>query len=305
MPQLDFKEIPQANLAGGEQDTFELFAREFLELFGFKALSGPDRGSDLGRDLVVQETRTGVAGETIVRWLVSCKHKAHSGQSVGLGDEPDILDRVQVHNCSGFIGCYSTIPSSSLTQKLEALKTNTPSFDFQIFDREKIESIILRTGPGQGIAQRYFPSSFTKWGEENLNIDLAMARIGMPQPVTYRLANEDKIFTLEEVMKLYPQGNRYIFNPWLPGNLILSNNLLGITKLLDRENGLVDPPLDYFQRMNESMIMNIEAMRQHKLEDELRNRTDHAAEDLNRSSSRKRRSSKQTMAKESRKRNRR
>jgi hypothetical protein len=31
MPQLDFKEIPQANLASGEQDTFELFAREFLE----------------------------------------------------------------------------------------------------------------------------------------------------------------------------------------------------------------------------------------------------------------------------------
>ena len=36
MPQLDFKEIPLANLADGEQDTFELFAREFLELFGFK-----------------------------------------------------------------------------------------------------------------------------------------------------------------------------------------------------------------------------------------------------------------------------
>jgi hypothetical protein len=305
MPQLNFKEIPQANIPSGEQDTFELFARDFLELFGFKALSGPDRGADLGRDLIVQETRTGVAGETIVRWLVSCKHKAHSGQSVGLSDESDILDRVQIHNCSGFIGCYSTIPASSLTQKLEALKTNTPSFDFQIFDREKIESIILSTGPGQGIAQRYFPSSYAKWGEQNLNIDLAMARIGMPQPVTYRLPNDDKILTLEEVMKLYPQGNRYIFNPWLPGNLILSNNLLGITKLLDRDKGPIDPPVDYFQRMNESMILNIEAMRQHRLEDNLRKQTDDAAKGSNRSSLGKRKSSKQRMAKESRKRNRR
>jgi hypothetical protein len=303
MPQLDFKEIPQANLANGEQDTFELFAREFLELFGFRALSGPDRGADLGRDLLVQETRVGVAGETIINWLVSCKHNAHSGQSVGLGEESDILDRVRVHNCHGFIGCYSTIPSSSLTQKLEQLKTNTPMFDFQIFDREKIESIILRTGPGQGIAQRYFPNSYNIWSEQNLHIDLAMARIGMPQPITYRLPNDDKILTLAEVMKLYPQGNRYIFNPWLPGNLILSNNLLGITKLLDRDGGLVDPPPDYFQKMNESMILNIEAMRRHQLHD-AQNSEREQKPVTSRPALRKKKAEKQRMAKQSRIRNR-
>ena len=116
MPQLDFKEIPQANLASGEQDTFELFARDFLDLYGFEVLSGPDRGSDLGRDLIVLERRTGVGGETQVRWLVSCKHKAHSGQSVGLSDEQDISDRLRAHGCNGFIGFYSTLPAASLTQ---------------------------------------------------------------------------------------------------------------------------------------------------------------------------------------------
>jgi hypothetical protein len=110
MPRLDFKEIVQANTASGQQDSFELFAREFLELFGFTPLSGPDRGTDLGRDLIVQEKRTGIAGETIVKWLVSCKHKAHSEQSVGIGDEPDILDRVSVHNCTGFIGFIPRFP---------------------------------------------------------------------------------------------------------------------------------------------------------------------------------------------------
>src|SRR3954470_4102261 len=98
MAGLDFKDIPQANVAIGEQDTFELFAREFLELRGYQVLSGPDRGIDRGRDLIVRETRVGVGGETHVLWLVSCKHKAHSGQSVGLPDEHDIVDRVKSHN---------------------------------------------------------------------------------------------------------------------------------------------------------------------------------------------------------------
>jgi hypothetical protein len=263
MPQLNLREIPQANVPTGGQDTFELFARDFLEMFGYVPHSGPDRGADLGRDLVVQEKRTGVGGETIVKWLVSCKHKAHSNQSVFLSDEPDILDRVRVHDCSGFIGFYSTIPASSLVQKLEQLKINTAWFDFQTFDREKIESILLRSGVGQGIAQRYFPNSYVEWSAENFNIDVAMSRIGMPQPVNYRRPNEEELLTLEEVLKLYPQGNRYIFNPWLPGNLIFCNNILGITKILGEGGRLIDPPLDYFQKMNESFAANVEALKHH------------------------------------------
>jgi hypothetical protein len=302
MPQLDFKEIPQANLASGEQDTFELFAREFLELFGFKTISGPDRGSDLGRDLIILETRTGVGGETAVRWLVSCKHKAHSGQSVSLGDESDIFDRVQTHSCQGFIGFYSTLPGSSLTQKLEGIKNKNPTFEFQIFDKEKIEQILLSTGPGQGIAQRYFPNSYSKWSKQNFDIDLAMARIGMPQPVAYKMPNDDKILTLEEVRKLYPQGNQFLWNPWLPGNLILCNNILGITKILERDGEMVDPPVDYFERMNESISRNIEYMRQHALHDPKQGGSKEASNKP--AVSRNRNSVKQRMAKESRKRNR-
>lgn len=143
MPRLDFKEIAQANKATGDQDSFELLAGEFLELGGYKILSGPDRGNDLGRDLIALETRPGVGRETHVKWLVSCKHKAHSGKSVGLGDEQDIVDRVRAHNCVGFIGFYSTLPSSSLTQKLTSIKSNNSSFDFQFFDREYIERYLL------------------------------------------------------------------------------------------------------------------------------------------------------------------
>ncbi len=74
MPRLDFKEIPQANLASGEQDTFELFARDFLETLGYEIISEPNRGADSGKDLIVLETRIGIGGKSFVKWLVSCKH---------------------------------------------------------------------------------------------------------------------------------------------------------------------------------------------------------------------------------------
>jgi len=86
MPVIDFKEIAVAT-SGAQRDQFELFAREFLDGQGFKIVIGPDRGPDAGRDLVVEEIRTGIAGETRLKWLVSCKHKAHSGASVTPEDE--------------------------------------------------------------------------------------------------------------------------------------------------------------------------------------------------------------------------
>jgi hypothetical protein len=264
MPQLDFKEIPQGNLANGEQDTFELFAREFLEMTGYEILSGPDRGSDGGRDIIVQEIRTGIAGTTHVKWLVSCKHKAHSGSSVGLTDEQDITDRVRLHDCAGFIGFYSTLPASSLTKKLEGFVTTVPGFEFQIIDKEKIERVLLGTGPGLGIAHRFFPISYGKWDSSNRDVDLAMLRIGMPQPVAYKISGDDKVYTLEEIMEKYPQGNHYIFNPWLPLKLILSNHILGITKIMGKD-GLEDIPPDYLEQMTRSMEVNIEHMRQQRI----------------------------------------
>ena len=114
MPVLNFKEISEAHIADGKQDDFELLARDFLEFLGYKILSDPDRGADGGKDIIVQETRNGVGGETILRWLVSCKHKASSGKSVSANDDSNILDRVMTHKCDGFIGFYSTLASSGL-----------------------------------------------------------------------------------------------------------------------------------------------------------------------------------------------
>ena len=53
---------------------------------------------------------------------MSCKHKAHSGNSVAPDDEANIRDRVETHACTGFIAFYSTLPSSGLARNLEALR---------------------------------------------------------------------------------------------------------------------------------------------------------------------------------------
>jgi hypothetical protein len=160
MSAIDFKEIPKANLASGEQDKWELFAEGFLKQAGFNILSGPNRGADGGRDILALETRTGVGGETRVKWLVSCKHNAHSGESVTLEQEKDILDRVKSNGCKGFLAVYSTLPSSGLLKKLEGLQGEIEWF---IYDSESIEATLLKNPDGILLAERYFPVSVRKW----------------------------------------------------------------------------------------------------------------------------------------------
>lgn len=162
MPVLDFKEIPEAHIAGGMQDTFELFARDFLSGIGFRVLVHPDRGADGGRDLICEEVRVGPAGETTIKWLVSCKHKAHSGGSVSPQDEPSIRDRVEANSCDGFLGFYSTLPSAGLSDRILGLQIET-----LVFDREAIEEKLLSSSTGLKLAGRFFPKSVEEWRVEN------------------------------------------------------------------------------------------------------------------------------------------
>jgi hypothetical protein len=164
MPVLDFREIPEAHLATGHQDRFELFARDFLEYLGYGIVESPSRGSDGGKDLIVLDVRKGVGGESSIRWLVSCKHKAHSGNSVGVDDELNILERTKANQGDGFLGFFSTLPSSGLQTRLTELKGQ---IETDWFDHEKIESRLLRSSSGIDLARRYFAKSIRTWEIEN------------------------------------------------------------------------------------------------------------------------------------------
>ena len=194
---LDFREIPEAHLASGEQDRFEMFARDFLEYLGYRILSSPARGADGGKDLIVEERRVGVGGETLVKWLVSCKHKAHSGESVKPSDDSNIRDRVEANGCRGFIGFYSTLPSSGLSSNISGL---SGLIETQIFDKEKIESKLIGSAKGLELAQRYFPESIKKWQIDN------------PTPV--------KIFAEEPKLQC-AYCHKDLLNPDLSGIIVL------------------------------------------------------------------------------------
>lgn len=151
---IDFKEIPSS-------DDWELFARDFFSQLGFVIESDPSRGPDGGKDLIISEQISGVLHTQKFTWLVSCKHFATSGKSVGVEDESNITERLRQHKCDGFIGFYSTISSTALSTRLEALKQNGDVTDFCIYDHQKIAGYFYEVGLSR-LANRYFPMSYAK-----------------------------------------------------------------------------------------------------------------------------------------------
>jgi hypothetical protein len=146
---INFKEIPKAHIGSGLQDTWEFFCREFFLCQNYEIIGEPARGADGGLDLKVKQNS--------ITWLVSCKHKAHSGTAVGIKDEINIRDRVESNECDGFIGFYSTLPSTGLQNTLAGLKHKMP---FEIFDKEKIERLIVGFHSHEKLFVRFFPKSF-------------------------------------------------------------------------------------------------------------------------------------------------
>lgn len=164
---LDFKEIPQANTGNGDQDTFELFSRDFLECAGYKIIEEPNRGPDGKKDMIVEEVLMGVDTSTSIRWLVSCKHYAHSGKAVSDSDEINITERLTQHNCGGFMGVYSTVPTSGLSDLLQGA-----SYKHRTFDHEQIEKKIIELKEkGWILTQRYFPKSAKQIRPHDLGIN--------------------------------------------------------------------------------------------------------------------------------------
>lgn len=98
---------------------WEFFAEDVLFHLGFQIVIGPSEGPDDGMDLLVM--RDGI------KYLVSCKHAVSSDKNVGISSksslsETDILDRIEQHDCKGFVAFYSTGPTSGLKKRFSALR---------------------------------------------------------------------------------------------------------------------------------------------------------------------------------------
>ncbi|CAG9273081.1 restriction endonuclease [Burkholderia cepacia] len=151
---LDFKELAQ------DGQDFELLIREILFREGFHvAWSG--RGADGGRDLVCTENRQTILGAETKKWLVQCKHFAHSERSVGVADLDDIITSAAQHKCSGYLLACSTFPSSGVVQRLEGIVANPEMrLSTNYWDAVQIERL-LATPRMWRIAQRFFPTTAT------------------------------------------------------------------------------------------------------------------------------------------------
>lgn len=151
---IDFKEV-----ADGEQ--WELFARDYLQAMGLFVETPPNRGPDLGRDLLVSETLGGRLGRLRMTWLVSCKHFANNkkGPAVSESDEQNLLERIKGFKTDGFIGVYSTIGSSGLIGRLEQLRTNGDIKDYRVLDHREIENRLVTAGYST-LLMRFFPKSY-------------------------------------------------------------------------------------------------------------------------------------------------
>lgn len=159
---VDFKEIPSAKGGDTGQDAWALFAREFFAALHIDIEEGPDRGPDSGRDLVISEKRMGLLSSGQHRWLVSCKHLAHSNKSVSIRDESDILGRVRRFKADGFIGFYSTVPSAELNRTLWSCRSE---INVIVYDSALIERILLINPNLKQVFERFFPHSFEQYGK--------------------------------------------------------------------------------------------------------------------------------------------
>lgn len=136
-------------------DDFELFAKEFfLRVKGWKIFRHVSYGQDIGLDLGVEEpTKDGG-----VRWLVSCKHKAHSNSHVGDKEENrNLIALISEWECDGFIPFYTTIPSN----KVESIISGIEKFGKRVkrYIKDDIEHELLNSPEGTRLAARYFPRS--------------------------------------------------------------------------------------------------------------------------------------------------
>ena len=91
---IDFKELPK------DGNAFEMLVRELLKRRGLEVY-WTGKGPDGGKDLVCIERVKGNFKSFEKRWIVQCKHNAHSGKAVSDSDVRDITDVCDSNSATG------------------------------------------------------------------------------------------------------------------------------------------------------------------------------------------------------------
>ncbi len=159
---LDFKELDK------DGNDFELLIRELLYNKGLEVYwSG--KGPDGGKDLLCIEKYHSCFKEFTRRWLVQCKHNAHSGKAVGISELGGIENSCGLYNADGYLLVCSTFPSATVVQTLEGIESNkkitTAFWDCRTLERQ------LLVPENWSIVNMFFPTSSKQFGWQISKID--------------------------------------------------------------------------------------------------------------------------------------
>lgn len=135
---------------------FEQLIRELLIRSGFE-VHWTGVGPDGGRDLVAIERANGSLAPFQRKWLVSCKHHAHSGKSVGVDDASNIVDACNAVGATGYLLACSTQPTSALVKRFEEIEAKG-FLVLRYWDGVEIEKRIS-TPQAFALNQLFFPES--------------------------------------------------------------------------------------------------------------------------------------------------
>lgn len=156
---IDFTELP----SGVKGEGLEQLARQIGNRMNLSPVwSG--RGADRGVDLIFTENLEGPLSRERIRWLVSCKDKATSGDSVHERDlpTPSIQDKLKQHGSNGFLLVTTTTASTNTKTLLDSLdKRNGGDIHTLVWDLAELTSFLLRP-ENHDILQQFLPQSYQR-----------------------------------------------------------------------------------------------------------------------------------------------
>lgn len=134
---IDYCELPKDGVR------FEQLVRELLIREDFD-VRWTGVGPDGGRDLLLVESTAGPLAPFERTWIVSCKHFAHSGGSVGVNDlDRSVIDSCKAVGASGFLLACSTQASSALLTRFREIEQSS-GITCRTWDGVEIEKRLMK-----------------------------------------------------------------------------------------------------------------------------------------------------------------
>lgn len=141
------------------------------------------KGPDGGKDLLCIERYKSNFKEFTRRWLVQCKHNAHSGKSVSSNELESIENTCSEFDADGYILICSTFPSSEVVRKLEKIEENkkilTAFWDYKTLELQ------LLVPQNWHLVNLFFPKSSKELGWQISRIDTNFWHINYKSHIFY------------------------------------------------------------------------------------------------------------------------